>query len=75
MVATNREIRVGSALVIVDGDRVLLGRRAKHPNFGRWVLPGGKVEFGETHEIAAKREAKEELNLDVDLLQLAGKGV
>src|SRR5437660_1789038 len=36
-------VRVGSAVLVVDDRRVLLGRRGKQPNFGRWVLPGGKV--------------------------------
>lgn len=69
------KIRIGSALLIVQDGRVLLGRRNKEPNFGRWVLPGGKIEFGETHEEAAVREAKEELGVSVRLRRLAGDGV
>jgi 8-oxo-dGTP diphosphatase len=66
---------VGSAVLITDGDRILLGLRNKEPNFGRWVLPGGGIEYGETHEQAAIREAKEELGVEIEILGLAGKGV
>ena len=75
MVTEQRAIRAGSAVLIVDGDSILLGRRNKHPNFGRWVLPGGKIEFGETHVDAAVREAKEELGLTIRIQRLAGCGI
>ena len=64
--------RLGSAVLITEGDRILLGRRNKEPNFGKWVLPGGKIEFGETHIQAAYREAKEELGLEIEIIRLAG---
>jgi len=70
-----KKIRLGSAVLVIDHDRVLLGRRNKHPDFGRWVLPGGKIEFGETHEEAAVRESKEELGIDILIERLAGKGI
>ena len=74
-VASVKTQRVGSALLIVKDDTILLGKRAKEPGYGAWVLPGGKVEWGETHLQAAKREAMEELGLEVEPLRLAGKGV
>lgn len=50
-------IRFRGGIVLVD--------RAKEP-FG-WSIPGGFVEFGETVEQAAIREAKEETNLDITI--------
>lgn len=41
----------------------------KNPPFG-WAIPGGFVDYGETVENAAKREAKEEISLDVTLTDL-----
>lgn len=67
--------RIGSAVLIVDGDRILLGRRAKDPNRGRWVIPGGKIEFGENYRAAGAREAREEVGLTIDVEGLAGRGV
>ncbi len=52
------------AVVIHEG-RVLLIRRGKEPLRGRWVVPGGTVELGETLEAAVVREVEEETGLVV----------
>lgn len=75
MTGNKKAIRVGSAVLIIEGDKILLGRRNKDPYFGRWVLPGGKIEYGETHQQAAIREAKEELGVEIEVIRLAGKGI
>lgn len=65
--------RLGSAAIVVDEhNRVLLGRRKKEPNFGRWVLPGGKIEPFETIEEALRREVAEETGLQVTVTGQVG---
>ncbi len=54
---------------MVDG-RVLLIRRAKAPLLGRWSIPGGTVELGETLEQALVREMEEETGLEVQPVKM-----
>jgi ADP-ribose pyrophosphatase YjhB (NUDIX family) len=54
-----------------DG-RVWLLRRGFDPAAGRWTFPGGFVDLGESVEDAARREAREELEVDVELTGLVG---
>ncbi|WP_296427099.1 8-oxo-dGTP diphosphatase MutT [Yoonia sp.] len=55
-----------SAVALIDPDgRVLLGQRPVGKSMaGLWEFPGGKVEQGETPEIALIRELQEELGID-----------
>lgn len=53
-------------IIEVKGGIVLIKR--KNPPFG-WALPGGFVDYGESLEDAAKREAKEETSLDIKLIR------
>ncbi len=60
--------RLGVAVLVFDGlGRLLLGRRAKDPNRGKWVIPGGKVEWGESWRTTAVREIAEETGLSIRL--------
>ena len=54
------------AIIEIDGGIVLIHR--KNPPYG-WAIPGGFVDYGETLEAAAIREAKEETCLDVSLVR------
>ncbi|MBX6422352.1 NUDIX hydrolase [Thermosulfurimonas sp. F29] len=53
-------------LIIETGEGIILVRR-KNPPYG-WALPGGFVDYGESLEEAARREALEETGLEVELL-------
>ena len=57
-------IGLGVGVVIVKNNKILLCNRKKSKS---WSIPGGKVEFNERIEDAAKREIKEELGLKVDI--------
>jgi ADP-ribose pyrophosphatase YjhB (NUDIX family) len=51
-----------------DGQEGIILIKRKNPPFG-WALPGGFVDYGETLEAAAVREAKEETALDITLTE------
>ena len=61
---------IAADAIIEIGDRIVLIERKNIP-YG-WAIPGGFVDFGETVEQAAIREAKEETSLDVELRTLLG---
>lgn len=63
-----RVIRVAVDVIIeVEGDAVVLIARRNPPH--GWALPGGFVEYGETLEAAAVREAYEETSLEIELVR------
>jgi mutator protein MutT len=56
---------VGVGAIIICNGKILLVKRRGEPGKGRWSIPGGIVELGETVEEAVIREVKEETGLDV----------
>ena len=59
-------------IIIENDSRILLVKRKNEPFRDQLVLPGGFVNEGETVEDAAKREAREETSLGVDLIEILG---
>ena len=57
-------------IIEIEGKGIILIKR-KNPPYG-WALPGGFVDYGESLESAALREAKEETSLDVELIGQLG---
>ncbi len=62
-------VGVGAVIHDMEG-RVLLIKRRFEPNKGRWSLPGGLVETGETLAEAVKREVREELGVEIEIGEL-----
>ncbi len=59
-------------IVITDGTRVVLVKRGREPFKGKWVFPGGFIDYGETAEHAAVREALEETGMEVEITGILG---
>jgi 8-oxo-dGTP diphosphatase len=58
-------VGVGAA-VIRDG-RLLMVKRGNEPNQGKWSIPGGAIELGETLQEAAVREVLEECSVRIEI--------
>lgn len=63
---------LGVGLVIVRNGKILLYRRMRAPEAGCWSIVGGKVDFMEPAESAARREAEEETGLEIRRIKLIG---
>jgi mutator protein MutT len=57
---------VGVGVVVVCDGKILLEKRKNEPGKGKWSVPGGLVELGESVEQTVTREVKEETGLEVE---------
>ena len=56
--------------VIFRNKKVLIARRGEHPHHAfQWELPGGKIKPGESEEHSILREIREELELDLKIVE------
>lgn len=58
------------AAIIIKGDKVFATQRGYGEFKGWWEFPGGKIEAGECHKEALKREIKEELDAEISVGEL-----
>jgi ADP-ribose pyrophosphatase YjhB (NUDIX family) len=63
---------VAGAIPVEPDGRIWLLKRGIEPSKGLWTFPGGFVDLGESVEDAARREAREEMNIDLELTGLIG---
>ena len=61
---------VGVGAVVVDQNGVLLVQRGREPLNGKWSLPGGALELGESLVDGIVREVREETGLEVEAVEL-----
>lgn len=61
---------IGVGAVVADRGRVLLVQRGREPSKGKWSLPGGVLELGESLTDGVAREVLEETGLEVEAVEL-----
>jgi len=61
---------VGVSALVIQKEKVLLIKRGKEPDKGRWSIPGGVIETGETIENALNREVFEECGVKIRVKKL-----
>ena len=73
-----KKVGVGFGVMMLKNGKLLLGRRHDDPikassllnGAGKWTMPGGKLDFGETFEQGAKREVLEETGIILNNLEV-----
>lgn len=65
-----------TAAIIIKDSKVLIAQRAPGENLaGKWEFPGGKIEPGETPQECIKREIREELAVEIEILDFFGESI
>ena len=66
---------IGVDVIIVENGKILLMKRADCSKTfpGKWCIVGGVVEWGETAKDALKREAKEEIGVEIEVEKFVGR--
>ncbi|HEY98447.1 MAG TPA: NUDIX hydrolase [Dehalococcoidia bacterium] len=57
----------GVGVVVFKDGKILTIKRGQEPSKGKWSIPGGRIELGETAQEAGRREVKEECSIDVQI--------
>jgi mutator protein MutT len=70
-----KTIRVVGAAIVRNGRCLVAQRGLLQSQAGKWEFPGGKVEAGESPEVALQREITEELGVCITVGQLLGQSV
>jgi 8-oxo-dGTP diphosphatase len=65
-------VSVGVGVIVQKNGKILLIKRQGSHGAETWAPPGGHIDFGETIENCAKREVKEEMDIEIKNLKVVG---
>jgi 8-oxo-dGTP diphosphatase len=68
---TKERPKVGIGVIVIKEGKVLLGKRKNAHGEGSWCMPGGHLEFNESWEDCAVREAMEEAGINIKNIRFA----
>ena len=68
VIPSMKEIKVTCAIISLNGKTLVVQRSEKMKLPLKWEFPGGKIETGESEEDCIRREIREELNIEIELL-------
>lgn len=69
--SASQKIEVVAAVIPNDAGKILITKRPEGSHLGGlWEFPGGKIDAGESAPEALKREIKEELNAEIEVVRL-----